>query len=109
LYINYTSFQNRIDLSAPHEIKGDSTGECSSQRGAPTWLEGHLATISLVITSQITTAKYTSFLIQNPFYKANITKHLTAKQTSLFSSSMDRINFSVALKIACIETHNGNY
>lgn len=51
------SFQNRTDLSVPHEIKADSTGECSSQRGAPTWLEGHFATFSDVIASQITICK----------------------------------------------------
>lgn len=48
------SFQNRTDLSVPQEMKAASDGECSIQRGAPIWLEGHFATLSAVKASQIT-------------------------------------------------------
>uniref|UniRef100_A0A2P2LA24 Uncharacterized protein MANES_14G087700 n=1 Tax=Rhizophora mucronata TaxID=61149 RepID=A0A2P2LA24_RHIMU len=51
-----------------------SVGECSIQRGAPIWLDGHLATFSAVRASQIT--------------------------ISLLNSSMDSTNSSVSLKTA---------
>lgn len=49
-----SSFQNRTDLSFPQETNAASVGECSSQQGAPIWLEGHFATFSAVIASHIT-------------------------------------------------------
>lgn len=49
-----TSFQNRTDLSVPQVINAASVGECSIHRGEPIWLEGHFATFSAVIASQIT-------------------------------------------------------
>lgn len=69
-------------------MKADSVGECSSHRGAPTWFEGHLATLSAVKASQITICKHSNLINSDP-------KHRLAKNinvTALRSKTKSRIN-----------------
>ncbi len=54
------SRQKRMDRSDPQVTNDDSVGECSNQRGAPTWFEGNRDTISPVRVSHTTTCTNTN-------------------------------------------------
>ena len=78
-------------------MKADSVGECSSHRGAPTWLEGHLATLSAVKASQITICNHLNLINSDSKHRLSKNINVTALRRE---EKQDRPHCLVRLLIA---------